>query len=115
MLVMTSGNLSEEPIVKDNDEAVERLSPLADALLLHDREIHIHCDDSVIRVLDNEVLPVRRGTRLCTLPGKAAVQNPTCVGGGWRTEEYFLPNAAGIRVHEPAHWRHGEFGNAASV
>ena len=66
---MTSGNLSEEPIVKDNDVAMERLSPLADALLLHDRDIHVHCDDSVMRVLDDEVLPVRRATRLCTLPG----------------------------------------------
>jgi hydrogenase maturation protein HypF len=56
-LVMTSGNLSEEPIATDNDEARKRLSKLADAFLMHDRDIHIRCDDSVVRVF-SEQLPV---------------------------------------------------------
>jgi len=51
-LVMTSGNLSEEPIATGNDEALHRLGDLADEFLLHDRDIHIRCDDSVLRVLD---------------------------------------------------------------
>ena len=45
MLVMTSGNLSEEPIAYKDDEAARRLSPLADAFLLHDRPIHTRVDE----------------------------------------------------------------------
>jgi hydrogenase maturation protein HypF len=53
-LVMTSGNLSEEPIATGNDEARQRLGDLADAFLMHDRDIHIRTDDSVIRILNLE-------------------------------------------------------------
>ncbi len=49
-LVMTSGNLSEEPIAKDNDEALRRLGEIADYFLLHDRDIYARYDDSVSMV-----------------------------------------------------------------
>ena len=61
-LVMTSGNLSEEPIETDDDLAWEHLvaAGIADALLGNDRAILSRCDDSVVRVVDGAVMPVRR-------------------------------------------------------
>ena len=60
VLVMTSGNLSEEPVVKDNGEAEEKLSLLADAFLHHDREIFMRVDDSVVRRFENQTIFIRR-------------------------------------------------------
>src|SRR5882672_2892350 len=60
ILVMTSGNLAEEPIAKDNPAALERLAGIADVFLLHDREIHTRADDSVVRMVAGKAQPVRR-------------------------------------------------------
>ena len=59
-LVMTSANLSEEPICIDNDEAIRRLAGIADCFLLHNREILIRSDDSVLRVVDGRPRQLRR-------------------------------------------------------
>ena len=59
-LVMTSGNLSDEPIAHNDDDAVARLGPLVDGLLLHDRPIHIRCDDSVVRATPARLQVLRR-------------------------------------------------------
>ena len=59
-LVMTSGNVSEEPIAYKDDDALRRLSPLADGFLLHDRPIHIRVDDSVARVIKGRPFLTRR-------------------------------------------------------
>ena len=60
LLVMTSANPSGEPLVIENDEANERLGGLADLFLLHNRDILIRCDDSVVRRVAGKTLFVRR-------------------------------------------------------
>ncbi len=70
-LVMTSGNLSEEPIARDNDEALRRLGGIADYFLVHDRDIYARYDDSVVTVAGgaDAVRPAR--PRLRPLPHPA--------------------------------------------
>ncbi len=60
VLVMTSGNLSDEPIAFKDNEARARLQPIADFFLTHNRPIFIRCDDSVVRVFENQIYPLRR-------------------------------------------------------
>ena len=83
VLVMTSGNLSEEPIETDDDLAWERLvaAGIADALLGNDRAILSRYDDSVMRVVDGAVMPVRRarGYAPQPLPLPALDGAPSCV------------------------------------
>ena len=68
VLVMTSGNLSEEPIATENDEARERLEDLADGFLMHNRGIETRCDDSVIRVFRDAIYPLRRARGFAPTP-----------------------------------------------
>lgn len=83
VLVMTSGNLSEEPIETDDDLAWEHLvaAGIADALLGNDRAILSRYDDSVVRVVDGAVMPVRRarGYAPQPLPLPALDGAPSCV------------------------------------
>ncbi|GAA0403319.1 carbamoyltransferase [Acrocarpospora corrugata] len=58
--VLTSGNLSNSPIEVEDQEALRRLSAVADGFLLHDRRIHIRADDSLVRVFRGRELPIRR-------------------------------------------------------
>jgi len=67
-LVMTSGNLSGEPIIADDAAAADLLAPVVDGWLRHDRRIQVPCDDSVSRVVDGEPLPIRRSRGYAPLP-----------------------------------------------
>jgi hydrogenase maturation protein HypF len=68
VLVMTSGNRSEEPIVRDNQEALDRLADLADAFLLNNREIMLRADDSIVRMISGRKTVFRRSRGM--VPGE---------------------------------------------
>src|SRR5215218_1999797 len=67
-LVMTSGNNSDEPIAYRDEEAFEQLGEIADYFLVHDRPIHMRCDDSVLRVVDRETYQIRRSRGYAPAP-----------------------------------------------
>lgn len=82
-LVMTSGNLGGEPIAYRDDDASERLGGLCDAMLTHDRPIHVPCDDSVVRLVGASLLPIRRarGFAPVPIPWTSADRTVLAVGG----------------------------------
>ncbi|NWG01425.1 MAG: carbamoyltransferase HypF [Syntrophaceae bacterium] len=69
-LVMTSGNISDEPIAYENEEAKSRLGNIADYFLFHNREIHMRCDDSVTRIVEGKPYILRRSRGYVPFPIK---------------------------------------------
>jgi len=67
-LVMTSGNLSGDPIAFRDDNVSARIGELCDGVLTHDRPIHAPCDDSVVRITDGDLLPIRRARGFAPTP-----------------------------------------------
>jgi hydrogenase maturation protein HypF len=67
-IVLTSGNVSDEPIAYLDGEAVERLGGIADWFLVHDRPIHVRADDSVVRAFRGRELPLRRSRGFAPQP-----------------------------------------------
>jgi hydrogenase maturation protein HypF len=78
-LVMTSGNLSQEPIIYQEDLARQRLGPLVEAILSHDRPIHARCDDSVARAARGRIYPLRRARGYAPAP----LSLPQGLSGAW--------------------------------
>ncbi|MGO8891458.1 MAG: carbamoyltransferase HypF [Streptosporangiaceae bacterium] len=74
-MVLTSGNVSDEPIVYRDEEALERLGGIADAFVAHDRAIHIRTDDSVARAFRGQPMLIRRS--------RGYVPEPVAVAGGF--------------------------------
>lgn len=68
VLVMTSANFSEEPIVTDNEDALVRLCRIADYFLVHDRPIYLKCDDSVTVELSGKLRQLRRSRGYVPVP-----------------------------------------------
>ena len=88
-LVMTSGNLSEEPIAKDNPEAITRLSGIADYFLAHDRGIYVRYDDSVAMCLDKETILVRRARGYAPYPIRLNCKAPPILACGAELKSTF--------------------------
>ena len=88
-LVMTSGNLSEEPLVKSNAEARQLLRRMADGLILHNREIHARCDDSVARVVAGRASLVRRSRGYAPFPIRLGPPGPTILACGAELKNTF--------------------------
>jgi hydrogenase maturation protein HypF len=118
-LVMTSGNVSDEPMACDNGEALEKLHDIADLFLLHDREIATRADDSVVRVIGGRAtvlrrsrgyvpraVPVARAFDRPVLACGAQLKNTFCIGV--RDSAYLgthigdLENLASYRSYEEA-------------
>jgi hydrogenase maturation protein HypF len=81
-LVATSGNLSDEPICTDEREAAERLGPLCDAFLVHDRPIARHADDSIVRVMAGREVVLRRARGFAPLPVRVPAPLPAVLAAG---------------------------------
>lgn len=95
-LVATSGNRSDEPICTDNQEALDRLGDIADVFLIHNRPIKRPVDDSVVRVVGNRTLVMRRARGYAPIP----FQLPGTTGETVAATGGFLKNTVALHTGE---------------
>jgi hydrogenase maturation protein HypF len=101
-LVMTSANLSEEPIAIDNQEALSRLGEIADAFLFHDREILQRCDDSVVSIVGGRQQILRRARGYVPLPISLPISSPPLLAVGGHLKNVFCL-ASGNNAYQSQH------------
>jgi hydrogenase maturation protein HypF len=93
LLVMTSGNISNLPLVKDNEEAFRDLQKAADYFLIHDRDIFSRCDDSLVRVIDGEINYWRRSRgavpHAIEVPAQVSGKSAAVLGSGSEMKNTF--------------------------
>ncbi|MCL2150158.1 MAG: carbamoyltransferase HypF [Dehalococcoidia bacterium] len=88
-LVMTSGNLSEEPIARDNHEATARLGKIADYFVFHDRDIYVRYDDSVAMCTAEKISLIRRARGYAPHPIKLSFKAPRILACGAELKSTF--------------------------
>jgi hydrogenase maturation protein HypF len=95
-LVMTSGNLSDEPIAHEDADARERLGGVAQVFLAHDRPIRLKCDDSVVEVVAGAPVPLRRARGFAPAPLSLPLPlaTPTLAAGGHLKATFALGEGA---------------------
>ena len=88
-LVMTSGNISGEPIIIDNATALSKLGHIVDGFLMHNRDIHVPCDDSVIQIISEGESPIRRSRGYAPLPVRLGLDVPAMLAVGGELKNTF--------------------------
>ena len=89
VLVMTSGNQADEPLSYRNQDARSRLSGIADAFVMHDRDVAVPCDDSVVAIGQEGELPIRRSRGFAPLPVRLAHGGPVTLAVGGEVKNTF--------------------------
>ncbi len=102
-IVLTSGNLSDEPLATDDGEALERLSGIADSFLTHDRQIRARYDDSVTRVVDGRESLIRRARGYAPEPLSLPIATPHSILAVGAELKHTFTLASGTRAHVAPH------------
>jgi hydrogenase maturation protein HypF len=111
-LVMTSSNPSGEPICYRDDDLGRRVGGIVDGVLGHDRPIHVPCDDSVVRVVDGGLLPLRRSRGYAPIPLRIPPGGPDALAVGAEMKNAFCVSS-GSRAWMGQHI--GDMGNLATL
>jgi hydrogenase maturation protein HypF len=102
-IVLTSGNMADEPLVTDDAQALELLAGIVDSFLSHDREIRARYDDSVTRVVDGAESMIRRGRGYSPEPLTLPIATPRTVLAAGAELKHTFTLARGSRAHVSPH------------